>query len=400
MENFFSDNQVLLGVLAIIGFIISIIQLLHNFTNSIQTKWAILFWSIGVISYVGLFLLAVGNPILLTLLISTTIFSLIFLTYHTYYIKNKLRRGNLKPEHSQLKYQRFESIKEIKYGFVVYKPFFWVEDSKGVTPQHNGIGYKVLTEILKPNNLNKITLTPCSNGSNWDSIFKELENGNFDIIIAPLFETRTRLFDFNVAFCSPLFYSNIGLYIKKSAETQSFENSFTFTEAIEHITKQIDDKGWKGGYLKNELSDSLLKKYKLKSIEVKQTTPTTDADFKQIIQNIASGHKDKEDFTFMEVFKAESIIDQNTQVVNILKNNELLYPVSFVVRKQETVLKNLINVRLMEMESTVIKDSSGKDISELENIIKNVAITAPIKIEESKFKNIFIRKYDFRKLEA
>lgn len=91
-------------------------------------------------------------------------------------------------------------------------------------------------------------------------------------------------------------------------------------------------------------------------------------------------------------FKANSIINQDKahkndiKLVNILEDNELLYPVSFVVRKEDTVLRNLINIKLLELRR------SGK----LEEIIKNVA--KGVHISDEEFKNIFVQDYDLNKL--
>lgn len=102
----------------------------------------------------------------------------------------------------------------------------------------------------------------------------------------------------------------------------------------------------------------------------------------------------------MEVFKANSIINklksagENLELVNILKDNQLLYPVSFVVRKEDTVLRNLINIRLLEMRNTL----DDKGVSELENAIKEIATSSDVQISENDFENIFIQKYDFTKI--
>lgn len=81
-------------------------------------------------------------------------------------------------------------------------------------------------------------------------------------------------------------------------------------------------------------------------------------------------------------------------MVNILKDNQLLYPVSFVVRKEDTVLRNLINIRLLEMRNTL----DDKGVSELENAIKEIATSSDVQISENDFENIFIQKYDFTKI--
>ena len=161
-------------------------------------------------------------------------------------------------------------------------------------------------------------------------------------------------------------------------------------EAIEYIKKQVKEKGWQGKYLKGELSQTLMSKYDLPAMEKPKETPTNDEDFINSIKNIATGDKRMEDFTFMEVFKAESIIEKD-EVINILKKNELLYPVSFVVRKQDTVLKNLINLRLLEMRSL----KEGETKSELETLIKEVATSEAVQIPEERFENIFIQSYQF-----
>ena len=227
----------------------------------------------------------------------------LFLCFFSFVLIRKIRT---KPT----KYKRFEDIKQdnIKYGYVIYKPFFWNDMT------HKGIGYDVLKEILRPLNID-IDTTDKNNyhSSNWSKIFKELEDGKIDIIIIPLFETRRRLNKYNVTFCTPLFYSDIGIY----AKNENLPNKkFLFSEAIEFVKRQ----NWKGKHLKREISHSLMEKHKLPSTAITPNVAefTEDTYFESIIREINSG---KTDFTFMEVFKAKTIIKgQNTSaVINILR---------------------------------------------------------------------------------
>jgi len=378
MDNF-------LRIATFIGMVAGIIGVMFALTNEIKKRWLILFYSIGTTCYAILVYLFKDNPVLLTSLISVAVFFVLFSIY-AYFMKKKIKE--IKKEYSKIesqissipqretKYKRFKDIKQdnVKYGYIVYKPFFWNEGRAPI--RHTGIGYKVLEEVLSPLGID-ITDNKNYHSSNWSHIFKELEDGIFDIIIIPLFETRSRLNKFNVTFCTPLFYSDIGLYAKNE---QLPNTKFLFSEAIEFVKS----KNWKGKHLENEISNSLMTKHKLQSIEIKPTVSRYNEDehFQGIIDEINEG---KTNFTFMEVFKAKTIIEKINApaVINILNEKELLYPVSFVVRKEDTVLKNFINLRLMEME--LVKDVdeyNGEETTKLKKIVKKAAVEGGILPEE------------------
>jgi len=324
------------------------------------------------------YLFVAGVSIVLTTLI----------LYYLYIIPNR-NKGNLQTNYKDLKFTRFETIKEVKYGYIVYSPFFWLSKQG----KHSGIGIRVLNEIFSFRK--KSPLKAYRQNSNWDSIFEKLEKGEYDIILTPLFETRKRITKYNIDYCIPLFYSNIGLYVRYTDENSKLANSLSFDKAIEHLKEKIE-KNWKGGYIKAELSQFLIEKHKLEKNAVKfESKNSDDIDFFNLIGNIADDDKETIDFAFVEVFKVEST-DYKNKVVNILKSNELLYPVSFVVRKDHCVLKNLINLRIMELRATKFKDEDKEN--KLEQIIKDVATSSDIKIDINKFNDIFIQQYDFNKL--
>lgn len=300
-------------------------------------------------------------------------------------------------------FKRFEEVfkrKELTYGFVQYRPFFWKDH---ITAK--GIGYDLLDKIFYSKvKLKQYAYNKGKDGGNWDDILSDLENKKFDIIITPLFETRTRIHKYSVAYCSPLFYSNIGVYVR----SKDFSNGkLTFEEGKKFLQDKIDKSNWKPEILKGELSEQLIQKHfskvKPEDTLTEKVNPATDDDFTKVLQNVNSDNTDTGQFAFMEVFKANSIInklsgtDDKLDLINILADNQLLYPVSFVVRKEDTVLRNLINIRLLEMRNTLDENEKrkGNEISELEKAIKDIATSSDVQIGEEDFANIFIQKYDF-----
>lgn len=310
------------------------------------------------------------------------------------YKNNFFENGNITS-----KFKRYEEIVKkdrkdsiLKYGYIKYKPFFWKDDVL-----HKGIGYEVLNTIFE----NKVDLKAhnyhIGGGAKWNDVFTDLcklPNPKFDIIITPLFETRSRLHEFNIAYCTPLFHSNIGIFIR----TSEFDGrKRKFNEAISYLKS----KNWKPEYIQGELSGGLVRKHFPEHFNQNiglTRTASDDDDFIRILERIslsdyqAKNDSNSGDFTFMEVFKANSIINQakslsnNIDLVNILEDNELLYPVSFVVRKEDTVLRNLINIKLLELRKS----------GQLEEIIKKVA--TEVHISDDEFKSIFVQGYDLNKL--
>lgn len=385
MEDFITKYNTLI---VIIGLIATLLGWLISYMNDIKGK--LLLTAVIVSTCVLAFVLYASwtnNKSLFWL--SLTIISnlIISFSYHYLFIRKKINKGLIKPKYESLKYKRFEDIKSLKYGFIEYSPFFWKERDT-----HKGIGIEVLETIFD----NKIKLErykySYGEDSNWDNIFKDLEERKFDIIITPLFETRSRLYSHNIIYCSPIFYSNIGLYISNDSLNGLDQSKKSFIDAMTFVKKYIDERKWKPEILKGEIAEAIAKKYnlisKIQMPEFSKTKTAKDSDFNSILENMSSGSNEFGDFTFMEVFKAESIIKNNSniKVTNILKNNELLYPVSFVLRKEDTVLRNLINIRLLEL----------RENGDLRKVILGIANT--INIDENSFDEIFIQKYNLDNL--
>ena len=138
----------------------------------------------------------------------------------------KERAKNKQPVHI---HKRFEYIikKKLKYVAIDYKPFFW-EKTVGLKDYPQGIGYELMSKIFEPFNVELIDETPAE-GYSWKTIFEdfsEKRRDKLDFIMTPMYETRTRLFNYNVIYTIPLFYSDIGIYVRKNDETQNMKLAF------------------------------------------------------------------------------------------------------------------------------------------------------------------------------
>lgn len=289
--------------------------------------------------------------------------------WYARYHEPRLLNGEIKKTYDNQKFKRFEEVTTLVGGFIEYSPFLWTERD-----EKKGIGVEVLRSAFPRCNIQWHTAE-----GGWDNIFEELCCGTYDIIVTPLFETRSRLHDYPIIFCAPLFYSSIGIYVRKS---DSPERPMNWAGALSFLRTKIKELEWKGDYIPGEISESLARKHKLAlRAEVKEAA---DRDFSNILSRISVGHSAAQ-FVFMEVFKAESIMtdskmDEKDRVVNILAENELLYPVSFAVRKEDTVLRNLINLRLLEM----------RDSKQLEMAFKRGV--APLHISDATFERMWVQR--------
>lgn len=295
-------------------------------------------------------------------------------------------------------YNRFEDIiangkKEFTTITIDYDPFFYMDRHNNKT----GIGFDILEEIFSP--FPEIKFKQFVNHKtphyNWSTILETYNDrkNNIDFILTPMYETRRRLYDFDVIYSNPLFYSSIGLYMRKDDFNLRDRNSFP-QEKINFsivddflIRKRFNDLKFR--YLIGELSEVLYNKVTNTVSERSPESTFKDEHYASMLIDINDPDTES-DIVFMEVFKAESIIRNNklNNLVNILEDNSLIYPVGFVFRKEETVLRNFVNLRITElrMSGTIQKIIN---VNALEYGLKN----------QSEINRAFIQKYDFAKLD-
>lgn len=231
------------------------------------------------------------------------------------------------------KYDRWEGIKQIKYGHVEYRPFLcYYEDTK----KPYGVGLRILEYML-----GKGFLIDCGYASSWNNLLDGLQRDKFDIVATPLFETRTRLR--KVAFSTPIFFADIGVYMRKG----SFNGGDALTHhELEGFLKS-NARGMKALFIPGEISHKMVGKYLKsigKSMALQGERPSVHSLFEGLIER-------ESDIVFAERFVADSVKEvKDEEVVNVLAPKELLYPVGFAMRRQDHVLRNYINIKLMELD--------------------------------------------------
>lgn len=179
----------------------------------------------------------------------------------------------------------------------------------------------------------------------------EIRDKSYDICLSPLYETFDRQKD--VAFSAPLYYSNIGIYVPKDFSLKWNLSNLTFADAIKKL-KGIDEImiGGVQGEISGKMAEKMIREYGISSTRKKL--------FEQYQSNVTDlvnllDHRNRDcNVVFAESLHAEMAQSvTGEKVVNILKENELLYPVGFALRRSDYILKNLINLKIIEARETV-----------------------------------------------
>jgi hypothetical protein len=286
-------------------------------------------------------------------------------------------------------FDRWGSIKVIKYGHIDYSPMLY-HDNQG---NPVGIGITILKKIFNTD------FVHASQKMHWDQIEEHLyekdpEDPNkylIDIIATPIFETNER--SQNVGFTSPIFYSEIGIYCSKGCKFLGHQKPMDFDNAIATL-KGFQDK-LKFCAIEGELSERMMNKYfgELGKKGNYKPYKAINVGLPELLGKVYSGEKD---VAFMETFQADLMTRYNDKLINLLNPNELLYPVGFALRKEDYVLRRFINLKLLELD---FFPEDGKNImelikNELENI-HNFFIDAKTDEEKMlKVRKYFIREYD------
>ena len=239
------------------------------------------------------------------------------------------------------RFKRFENIDKITYGHIAYSPLLWHDE--GGQPQ--GVGITLLEMIFGPNRIEQ-----SESKALWSDFVDDLASGQYDVVATPIFETQER--STRIAFCSPMFYSDVGMYVKKDHMLGAKgKNSSSFDEAVENVKKM----NLQVVAIEGEISGKMALKYLGLSRADKDKWLNPDkSPVAALIKAINGEGRLRCEVAFAEVFQAEQTeAVKSKEVINILKPKALLYPVSFAVRKQDYVLKRYINLKLLELEETL-----------------------------------------------
>jgi Bacterial extracellular solute-binding proteins, family 3 len=241
--------------------------------------------------------------------------------------------------------RRWDTYSTINYGHLKYPPFLDYTD--GDSP--DGLGVDLLTELLNFKiDGRAIRIHPFAHKGDWSTILDDLVAKKYDVVATPLFATfeRSKL----VRFTSPLFFSNVGLYLSKAVAELPIWKHLT----VENLTSTIIQAGQLADpprklqllAVKGEISRKLAHKYADQdSIEELESTVILSDLFIQIAHTQDSYHG-----LFCESFYAfHQPCVRSGEVVNVLPLHRFLYPVCFAVRLGDYHLTNLLNIRLLEL---------------------------------------------------
>src|SRR6185436_2241582 len=130
------------------------------------------------------------------------------------------------------KFERFERINKIVYGHIEYYPLVYYSQKDDFA---RGIGIRLIEEIF-----GKTVVSKYPNRGRWEELVNKLSAGEYDIVATPLYETRER--SKIVSFCSPIFFSDIGIYIKPNSELFGAreKNQLTFEQAVQLLQRLKD----------------------------------------------------------------------------------------------------------------------------------------------------------------
>jgi ABC-type amino acid transport substrate-binding protein len=246
-------------------------------------------------------------------------------------------------------------IKEVVYGHIAYRPLLYYDQYE----EPLGVGITLLKKIFWNHKI-----VGSGERALWSNLVENLTSNQYDIVATPIFETRER--SKQIAFCSPIFYSDIGMYVKRASESDqkinikirkgsalALGNIPSNSQSFEDAIAIFSDMKLKITAIEGEISGKMSLKYLgLKREDIKWLKPET-ASVRLLIEAVNGENKMECDVVFAEVFQAEQTIPvKRGEVINILRPKEVLYPVSFAVRKQDYTLKHYINLKLLEIEET------------------------------------------------
>lgn len=293
-------------------------------------------------------------------------------------VKLSLRDSENEKEGHPEKFARFEDIatKGVTVGYIDFEPTLY-HGQGGADP--TGPGFDLLKNIL--GNKMQIAHRP----TNWDSLVEHLESGICDIIATPLYEIRSR--EREVAFTSPVFYADIGVFVKKPFEFIDMESQqkapFEFDALLSLFEKisrreELCSRFWEG-----ELNGKLCRKYlsdiRLEKMDISQSL-TTD----NLLSHLSEPSEDF-DLIFCERAIGEAHKDYNVKFQNLLRPGQLLFPVCFALRQSEDTLRKFINLKLLNLES------EGDD--KVQDLLKSSLLKTPwaTRVDATKIDQYFNR---------
>jgi len=279
---------------------------------------------------------------------------------------------------------RWETVTKIVYGHLAYQPFLEYDD------RHDPVGpgvewlHQLLSYSLDGRGTIKVDFA--EEKGNWTNIFQGLIARQYDVIATPLFATFDR--SRQVAFTTPLFFSNVGFYVSKAISQLP-------------IWKDIQRRGLKSALAQagkleflavaGEISEKLASKY---ADEKNDTIKVFGGDVvpRSLFSKIADAEGPQRALFCESYYAHLQPLVKCGAVVNILPSYQILYPVCFAVRRGDYQLLNLLNIRLLQfarnggaIPKLATKFSNGGDVNlALRSVKEHFVAEWPCSVEMEK----------------
>ena len=241
---------------------------------------------------------------------------------------------------------RWDTLSEVRFGHLGYSPFLTYDERTG---KPVGLGVELLKQLLKiPVRGKLIDVQPANIPRNWDNVLKGLVNDEYDVVATPLFATFDR--SKQVGFTAPLFFSNVGLYVRKDVAQTPFWKDLSIEdldiESKDGLRRREQAIPLRFMSVEGEISQKLAKKYAKQELIEPYLGQTILSNLFDTIANPKNPHY----ALFCESFFAHFQTPiRSGDVVNLMPWHKIIYPVCFATRIGDYQLRNLLNIRLLEL---------------------------------------------------
>lgn len=220
----------------------------------------------------------------------------------------------------------------ITVGYIAYPPGFIINPNNN---EMSGVFYDVLNKVAEIEGW-KLKYSPVS----WGSMIQDLNKNKVDIIGSPVWATPGR--EANAQFSAPLFYSPIGIFVRK--DDNRFNDDFNLINnpsvKISAIQGEFNSEIWQNDFKKASC-----------------VPKTDDASTDDIINDVING---KADVTFTELMYANQFLDKNpnTNLKNIVVGSPIRFlKNSYMLKKGNVDLENKLNMRITQLVKDGTVDS-------------------------------------------
>ncbi|GAB6040173.1 type 2 periplasmic-binding domain-containing protein [Endothiovibrio diazotrophicus] len=262
--------------------------------------------------------------------------------------------------------RHFDAIDKISCAVMRYPP---LTDDIGGSAGSRGIAFPLLKDLIfnypgKPGE--PIEVATVREVSDWSEAFEALkvtDDSRVDMLLTPAMSTRRRMQ--GIYFSVPIFYVEVGLFMRRdTAVFLGIHEKSPLSYVIERVSASNKQRLRTIGY-DGEISHELAERH-FGDVQQEEVEGMSASNFETKILKKISGNEYNKYISFLEVPKVKYLISSDSggipsvynslsegrddcDIVNVMKENALVYPVCFAVRHGRKDIVDYINLRIMNM---------------------------------------------------